>query len=159
MTSQVFHGARAKVFIQNTLVGTFSTFTWGVSYNAQDVSILGAFATQEVMITGMNSIEMTASGYRIVEEGPFSAQMRMGKLQDLLLLDDIVVTVHDRLSNKQIAAIVGVKVTGFQNTVAAKSMTEITLNMRGTVLSDEEGSQGEPLSGPNGADSGAAFLP
>lgn len=159
MPSQVFHGARAKVFIQNKLVGTFSTITWGVSYNAQDVSILGAFATQEIMITGMNSIEMTASGYRVIDHGPFSDEIRMGKLQDLLTLDDIVVTIYDRLTEQAMATVVGVKVTGFQNTVAAKSMTEITLNMRGTVLSDEEGSQGEPISGPNGADSGAASLP
>jgi hypothetical protein len=151
MASQVLHGSRAKVFIGPKLVGIFSSITWGVQLVSRDIDIVGAEATQEIQVTGYAPVEISATGYRIMKNGPFSDSIRMGKLQDLLTLNDITVTIHDRLSNTPLAVIVGVKVLGFNNTVAAKQTTEIQFTMRGLVLSDEEGSQGESTTGPQGA--------
>lgn len=151
MATKILHGSRVKVLVQNTPVGVFNQINYGVNLVARDIDILGAFATQEIVITGYSPIEISLSGYSEITKGPFSDQIRMGKLQDLLDIEDIVLAVYDRETEQNVAVIVGVKVVSFSHGTQSKDLMGLNVTMRGTVLSDEEGTQGEPTSGPRGA--------
>lgn len=144
--SKVFHGARAKLNIGQNTVGIFTNVSYGVQYDVQPVSILGAMAPVELAYTGQEAIQITASGWRVIGHGPHDPQgAQVPKLQDLLTHEDITVSLFDRQDDSNpIMVVTGVRPTGYSTSVSARGLQEITVSMVGLKLTDESGDQGEP---------------
>lgn len=158
--SKVLHGARGILWIGNSPAGIFNSCQYGVTYDVKPVFILGRFSAAELVYAGMEVIGLTMSGFRVTDHGPFAVidketgSRLIPRLQDLLAYDDISVSLHDRLEsdpNKPIMIVTMVKPVGFNSSMAARSLGDLTVTMQGIHLSDEEGDNDETA--------GAADLP
>lgn len=152
MKSKVLHGARATLWIGSTIAGIFNSCQYGVQYDVQPAFILGRFSAAELVYTGMEVIGLTMSGFRVTDHGPFSVVDQetgarlVPRLQDLLNYDDIAVSLHDRLEtdpSKPIMIVTMVKPVGFNSTMSARALSDLTVTMQGLHLSDEEGDNDE----------------
>lgn len=150
--SKVLHGARAVLWVGNTPAGIFNSTQYGVQYDVQPAFILGRFSAAELVYTGMEVIGLTMSGFRVTDHGPFAVidketgSRLVPRLQDLLTYDDIAVSLHDRLEedpNKPIMIVTMCKPVGFNSTMAARALSDLTVTMQGLHLEDEEGSNDE----------------
>lgn len=134
--SKILHGARAQVILNGKTIGIFTNVSYGMTYDVQPAMVLGAFAPVELSYTGAEPIGITASGWRVVDHGPF-VETSMPRLQDLLTADDMVFALFDRQTEKLIMKVVGVKHAGFNTSVAPRALEEMSLNFIGLRLSDE----------------------
>ena len=152
--AKVFHGARAKLVVDGKVVGLFSNCSWGVAYDSHAIHILGRFSPAEIVLTGQDAINVSATGFRLIDNGPH-IDAKVPKLQDLLNHEDISLSLIDRQTGKNILNIVGVRPTGYSSNVSSRGITEMTVNFMGTIASDESGTQGEGGAG----DGSASVLP
>ena len=138
------HGARAQLHINGVIVGIFNSVSYGVSYGADPIYVLGRFSAAEIVLTGMDAISVTASGFRVINGGPYKVAS-VPKLQDLLNHEDITLALFDRQStdNKPIMTVVGVRPTGYDTSVSARGLQDLTVKFMGLTLSDEDGDQDE----------------
>ena len=163
--SKVLHGARAVLWMGSTPIGIFNNVSYGVQYDISPVFILGRTAAAELVYTGAEVIQVSASGFRILENGPFavvdkdSGSSLIPKLQDVLNYQDIVVSLHDRLETDPTKGVImeltNVKPQGFTSSVGARGLQELTVTFLGLHLSDESGSNNEDPSAadlPQGSD-------
>lgn len=151
--SKVLHGARAVLWIGSTPIGIFNNVSYGVTYDISPVFILGRTGAAELAYTGMEVIQVTAAGFRILENGPFavvdkdSGASLIPKLQDVLNYQDLVISLHDRLETDPTRGIImeltNVKPQGFSSSVGARGLQEMTCTFLGLHLSDESGSNNE----------------
>ena len=156
--SKVLHGARGVLWIGSTPAGIFNSVQFGVSYDCQPAFVLGRFSAAELVYTGMEVIGLTMSGFRVSGHGPFavidnqSGSRLVPRLQDLLNYEDITVSLHDRLEvdvNKPIMIVTSVKPVGFNSTMSARALSDLTVTMQGLHLTDEEGDQNESAGASN----------
>ncbi len=140
--SKTLHGARCQLFIDGAIVGLFNSVSYGVTYDAIPINVLGNFAASEILLAGMEPVSVTAGGFRVLDNGPYAAG-KVPKLQDLLNVGEITLSLFDRQSGKFIMTVVGVKATGFSNSVSARGVMDLTVNFMGLRLSDETGDQDE----------------
>lgn len=152
MASKVMHGARAILWVGTQKAGIFNNVSYQVNYDISPAYILGRFSAGELVYTGVEVISISASGFRVMKNGPMTM---VPKVQDLMNYDDISVSLYDRAEpdpNKGlIMNVVHVKPAGFSSSVGARSLQDTTVNLQGLHYSDEEG---ESTEGP-----GAAELP
>lgn len=151
--SKVLHGARAVLWIGSTAVGIFNNVSYGVNYDISPVYLLGRTGAAELVYTGMEVIQVTASGFRILDNGPFavvdkdSGASLIPKLQDVLNYQDLVISLHDRLETDPTRGVImeltNVKPVGFTSSVGARGLQEMTCTFMGLHLSDESGSNNE----------------
>lgn len=150
--SKVLHGARGILWLGNSPAGVFNTVQYGINYDVQPAFILGRFGAAELVYTGMEVIQLSMGGYRVTDHGPFSVIDKetgarlVPRLQDLLEYDDIAVSLHDRLEedpNKAIMVVTMCKPVGFNSTMAARALSDLSVTMQGLHLHDEEGEQDE----------------
>lgn len=150
--SKIIHGARAIVQINGKSIGIFTTVSYGQVYDVSSAFILGRFSPAELAYTAAEAIQVSCSGYRVVDNGPHSATGgSIPHLQELLNANDITLALFDRQTNKKIMSVVGCKSQGYSTSVSHRQMQEITINYLGLRLSDESGQNGEGV--------GAASLP
>jgi hypothetical protein len=159
--SKVMHGARAILWIGTTPIGIFNNVSFGVQYDISPVFLLGRTAAAELVYTGMEVVQVQASGFRVMEHGPFATVDQatgaalVPKLQDILNYEDLVVSLHDRLETDPdksvIMTLTNVKPQGFTSSVGARGLQDVTVTFQGLHLSDE--------SGPNNEDPTAVDLP
>jgi hypothetical protein len=152
-TSKVMHGARAVLWIGNTAVGIFNNVSFGVQYDISPVFLLGRTGAAELVYTGMEVVQVQASGFRVMEHGPFAvADTATGsslipKLQDILNYEDLVVSLHDRLetdpAKATIMTLTNVKPQGFNSSVGARGLQDLSVTFQGLHLNDESGSNNE----------------
>lgn len=157
--SKVLHGARAVLWVANTPVGLFNNVSYGVTYDVSPVYILGRASAAELAYVGMEVIEISASGFRILGVGPYAVMDKatgaalVPKLQDILNYQDLTVSLHDRLETDpdkgNIMTVTNVKPRGFSTSVGARGLQEMTVTLVGLLLSDESGSNAEPASSAN----------
>jgi hypothetical protein len=145
--SKTLHGARSVLWIGNSMAGIFNSCSYGVQYDISPVFILGRFSAAELVYTGMEVIGLTMAGFRVTDHGPFSVIDKetgarlVPRLQDLLAYDDISVSLHDRLEtdpNKPIMIVTNCKPVGFNSSMSARALSDLTVTMQGLHLSDEE---------------------
>lgn len=151
--SKVMTGPRAVLWIGSSAIGIFNNVSYGVQYDLSPVFILGRTAAAEIDYTGMEVVQLTASGFRIMENGPFavvdkdSGASLIPKLQDVLNYQDIVISLHDRLETDPTKGVImeltNCKPQGFTSSVGARGLQEITVTFLGIHLSDESGSNAE----------------
>jgi len=145
--ARTMHGARAKLAIVDPtgsfkVVGLFSNVSYGVTYDMQPIYILGKHAPGEIVPTGQEAVTVTATGFRVVDNGPHVAG-KVPKLQDLLMMDDLGLAIIDRQTGKTVMQVFNVRPTGYQTTVGARGVQEITVNFIGIRIQDESGDQNE----------------
>jgi len=141
-SSKIMHGARAQVSINNKPVGIFTNVSYGSTYDVQPAFILGRFSPAELTYTAAEPIGITASGWRVIDQGPYDSSA-MPLLQDLLTAEDMTFTIYDRQTKRNIMIVTGVKHTGFNTSVAQRSLEEMSLNFVGLRLSDENNENNE----------------
>ncbi len=143
--ANVVSGARCKVYIgasgstdtQNSQpVGIFNSISYGLTYDALPVFILGRYSAAEIDYTAQDVIGITCSGWRVVNHGAH-ADGQLPKLQDLLNADYISMIVEDRKTGAKLASITSVRPTGYSTTISARQLEEITVNFVGILVSDE----------------------
>jgi len=139
---KVLHGARAQLIVNGKIVGVFTSCQWGVNYDAVPNFILGRYSPAEITYTGQEAISVTATGFRVVDNGAYVAAA-LPKLQELMTHEDIALALFDRQTGKQILTVVGVRPTGYTSGTAARSVSDFTVNYLGLRAEDESGSQGE----------------
>lgn len=148
---KVMHGARAQLIIDGQVVGIFTSFSYGLQYDTQDVYILGRFSAAEIVYTAQETVNCTASGFRIVNAGPHTGA-KVPHLADLLNHEYITLAVFDRQStdpNKRIATIQDVRPTGYSTTINARQLEEVSVSFKGILVSDESGTNAEPNGSSN----------
>jgi hypothetical protein len=73
---KTMNGARAKLGIydpstgQTRYIGIFQNVSYGLTFQAEPVYILGKFAAAEIDYTSQDVVQITASGWRVIEHGP-----------------------------------------------------------------------------------------
>lgn len=140
--AKTMHGARAQLAIDGQIVGIFNNVSYGVSYDANPIYILGRFNAAEIALTGMDPISVSAGGFRVIDGGPYKVAS-VPKLQELLNHEDITLAIFDRQTGKQILTVVGVRPTGYDTSVSARGLQDLTVKFMGLALSDEDGDQDE----------------
>jgi hypothetical protein len=158
--SKVLSGARSILWIGTTPAGIFNSTQFGINYDVAPAFILGRFSAAELVYTGCEVVQLSMSGFRVTDHGPFAvidkdtgARM-VPRLQDLLNYDDISVSLHDRLEedpNKPIMIVTMVKPVGFNSSMGARALGDFSVTMQGLHFSDEDGDNDESA--------GAADLP
>lgn len=137
MASKTFHGARAQLFVNGEPVGIFHNVQYSFTYDTQVPFILGRSGAAEVVLTGQEPVQVTASGYRVVSAGPFKIAS-LSKLQDMLNAGDISLALWDRQTGKFVMKVAPAKATGFSAGVGQKQLSEVTVHFLGIRLSDED---------------------
>jgi hypothetical protein len=149
---EILHGGRATLIVNGKTVGVFTQCSWGVNYDVNAAFILGRMSPAELTYTGQDVINISATGYRVVGNGPYAAA-NVPMLQNLLTFQEISLSVYDRQTNQLIMTVVGVKPVGFSTGIAARSVSDFQVTFQGRILSDESGTQDE-AAGASTLDSG-----
>jgi hypothetical protein len=153
--AKTFHGSRAQVMIDGQIVGIFANVSYGVRYDANPVHILGRFNASEIALTGMEPISVSCSGFHVIDNGPYKAAS-VPRLQDLLNHEDITLAIFDRQTNKQVLTVVGVRPTGYNTSVAARGLADLSVEFMGLALWDENDPNGQDDT-PAGAKPGTLY--
>jgi hypothetical protein len=141
-TAKTMTGARARLIIDGKLIGIFQMCHYALNFHAAPVYILGNYAPQEITLTSQEPITVTCRGWRIIDQGPHTAQGgRVPKLQDLLRHEDISISIFDRQTNKEIMTVVGCRPIGYNTDLSTGNQQQITVTFQGLKLSDETGDQ------------------
>lgn len=147
--SKVLTGARAVISVDNVVVGIFSSCSYGANIGLEPIFTLGRFGAAEITPTSYEPITVSCNGFRQVGFGPHTLP-KFAKLQDLLNLNDITISIRDRQTNKLIMTVTGCKPQSYNTGVNAKATSQISITFLGVKLFDESGDQ---------AESGAVNLP
>lgn len=142
MPAKTMHGARAQVIIAdpNTgtsgVVGIFNSISYGLAFDVAEVSLLGRYSPDELVYTGAEAVNVTASGFRVIDAGPHVAG-HVPDLASLLQHEYIELAIFDRQTNKRVAMIHSVRPTGYSTSISARQLEEITVTFRGLLVDDE----------------------
>lgn len=145
-TPKVLHGARAQVYVGGKLVGLLHNISYNVVYDTQDAYVLGRLSAAEIGYTAMEPVTGTLSGWRVVGNGPHI--IGLPQLKDLLTADYTQLVVIDRVTNKRVSSITGVRLTGHSGGQAARQFSETVIPYKGLMYGDESVSNIEPA-GPS----------
>ena len=144
--AKVFTGARAKVYVDNVLVGIFDSCTYAVNIGAEAIHILGRYSAAEITQTSYEAVTVNCSGFRIIGNGGHVLP-KVPKLQDLLNLETVTLAMVDRQeTDPKKALIMNVQncIPISYNTGAnAKATSRVQISYLGTHAADEAGEQDE----------------
>lgn len=149
MAIKTVTGARAKVFVDNQLVGIFENCSVSSSLGTEPIHLLGRFGPDEIAITSQEAVAVNCSGFRVVGAGIHTLP-KYPKVQDLLNFEPFTITVVDRQTGKTMSTILGCVPNTNNTNFNARATTRVTINYIGILASDESGDQSE---------SGAVSLP
>ena len=146
---KVMSGARAKFGIldpatgQAKYLGIFNNVSYGLTYDAQPAYILGRYSPAEIDYTAQEPVNITASGWRVIDHGAH-AEAKVPNLADLLKHEYLTLTIVDRQNpNKNIAVFRNVRPTGYSTTISARNLEEITVTFVGIFVDDESTANAE----------------
>ena len=140
--SKVVTGSRAKVFVDNKLVGIFESCTIANSTGTEAIHILGRYTPDEIAITSREAVNVTCAGFRVVGNGR-STLPKVPKVQDLLQFQPFTITVVDRQTGETIETILGCVPSSDNTNYNAKATSRVNITYIGIRASDEEGAQDE----------------
>lgn len=136
--AQILTGARAKVLINGNLVGLFSNCSWSLRQDKVPQFILGRYNPAEITPTSQEAVNITLTGYRVVNAGPYVVADAT-LLKNLLNEEDFTVVILDRQTNEAIFTATGCRVTGWSSGVAAKGVSDLRIEVIGLLGEDEYG--------------------
>mgnify|MGYP001598348913 FL=1 len=143
--AKVFTGARAKVYVNNILVGIFDSCTYAVNIGAEAIHILGRYSPAEITQTSYEAVTANCSGFRIIGNGGHILP-KVPKLQDLLNLETVTLAMVDRQSAADAPPTMVVQnciPISYSTGANAKATSRIQVTYMGTHASDESGAQDE----------------
>jgi hypothetical protein len=158
MATKVLTGARAKMYVNNQLVGIFETATYNVNIGTEPIHILGRYGPNEITPTSYEAVTLSCSGFRIVGAGPHTgspsannsgvgeastAGPAVPMLQDLLNFTSVTLAVVDRQTGVTILTALGCVPTGYSGNHNARATSRVTINYTGLSIADESGPQDE----------------
>lgn len=143
MVAKVFVGARAKVFVDNVLVGIFDSVDYSVNVGAEPIHLLGRYGPAEITPTSYEAVSLNCSGFRLIGNGGHILP-KMPKLQDLLNLESVTLSVSDR-QKPDVPILVAQNCipVSYSTGYSAKATSRIRVSYLGTKASDEAGDQSE----------------
>ena len=139
---KVMSGARAILGFydpnkdQTLPVGIFNNVSYGLTYDAQPVYILGRYSPAEIDYTAQEPVTITASGWRVIDHGPH-IEGRVPNLSQLLTHEYLQMAVLDRQTNKRIATFREVRPTSYATTISSRTLEEVTITFIGIFVDDE----------------------
>lgn len=136
--SQILTGARAKVLINGSVVGLFSNCSWSIRQEKQPAFILGRYNPAEIVPTTQEAVQMTLTGYRVVNAGPYVVA-NATLLKNLLFEQDFAVSILDRQTGQTIFTAVGCRVAGWSSGVASRGISDLRIEVIGIRGEDEYG--------------------
>jgi hypothetical protein len=142
MPSKVLTGARAKVYVNNKLVGIYETATYNMNIGTEPIHLLGRYSPDEITPTSYEAVTVNCTGFRVVGQGPHVLPA-VPKLQDLLNLEAVTLAIVDRQSGKTILTAIGCVPNSYNGNHNARATSRVTVNYTGLRLSDEAGDQDE----------------
>lgn len=142
MASKVMVGARAKVYIDNVLVGIFENCNYNSSIGVEAIHLLGRYSPDEITPTSYEAVTLSCSGFRVVKSG-VHVLPKFPKVQDILGLEAVTITVVDRQTKETVLTAIGCIGTTNTGNHNARATSRITVNYTGLRLSDESGAQDE----------------
>jgi hypothetical protein len=142
MPSKVMVGARAKVYVDNQLVGIFESCTWNTSVGVEPIHLLGRFGPDEITPTSYEAVTLNCSGFRVVGFGAHTLP-KFPKVQDLLTLEGVTIAVVDRQTGQSILTAIGCVGTTHSGGYNARAASRVQINYTGLRISDESGAQDE----------------
>ena len=148
--AEIFNGAMAVIYVDSKPVGLFDSATYNVNHGAEPIFTCGRHSPHSISITSQEAVSVSCSGFRIIGNGAHVLP-KAPKLQDLLNLEDITISIKDRTTGTNILIVKGCKVVGHSGGVQAKQISKVSVNYLGTAYNDESGDQEEA--------GGAAVLP
>lgn len=139
---KVMSGARAYLAFydpnQNkaVAVGIFHNVSYGLTYDAQPIYILGRYSAAAIEYTAQEAVTITASGWRVIDHGPHVAG-KMPTLTELLTHNGLEMVMADRLTGKAVAKFHDVRPTSYATSLGSKSLEEVTITFIALRLDDE----------------------
>jgi hypothetical protein len=149
MASKTMTGARAVISVDNQVVGLYESCTYGANLGHEPIHILGRFGADEIAVTSYEAISVNCSGFRVIGQG-VHVLPKMPRLQDLLNLGTVTISIKDRQTGDLIMTVTGAVPVAYNGGVNARATSRVSVTYTGTKLSDESGDQEE---------SGAVSLP
>lgn len=142
--AKVFTGARAKVYVDNVLVGIFDSCSYAVNIGAEAIHILGRYSPAEITQTSYEAVTANCSGFRIIGNGGHVLP-KVPKLQDLLNLETVTLAMVDRQdqSNTPVMIVQNCIPINYSTGANAKATSRVQITYMGTHASDESGAQDE----------------
>lgn len=140
--SKVLEGGRAVVSVDNQVVGIFESCTYGAALGTEPIFTLGRYGAQEIVVTSYEPITVNCNGFRIVGQGAHVLP-KFPKLQDLLNLGPVTVSIRDRKTGALIMTVTGCIPNNYNTGPNARASTRLSVTYIGTKLSDESGDQDE----------------
>lgn len=143
--AKVFTGARAKVYVDNVLVGIFDSCTYTVNIGAEPIHTLGRYGAQEIAQTSYEAVTVNCSGFRLIGNGGHVLP-KFPKLQDLLQLETVTLAMVDRqaaASSEPIMTVQNCIPISYATGANAKATSRIQVTYLGTSAADESGPQDE----------------
>jgi hypothetical protein len=147
--SKVMTGGRAVVSIDNAVVGIFESCTYGANVSVEPIHILGRFGPAEITATSIEAVAINCNGFRTIGQGAHVLP-KFPKLQDLLNLGAVTISIRDRQSGDLIMTAIGCVATSYNSGVNARQTSRLSVTYTGLKVTDESGDQEE---------SGATSLP
>jgi hypothetical protein len=142
MPSKVMVGARAKVYVNNQLVGIYETCTYNMNIGTEPIHLLGRYSPDEITPTSYEAVTLTCGGFRVVGQGPHVLPA-VPKLQDLLNLEAVTIAVVDRQSGQSILTAIGCVPNSYNGNHNARATSRVSITYTGLRISDESGAQDE----------------
>ena len=142
--AKVFTGARAKVYVDNVLVGVFDSCTYAINIGAEPIHILGRYSPAEITQTSYEAVTVNCSGFRVIGNGGHILP-KVPKLQDLLQFEYVTLAMVDRQSedNTPILTVQNCIPINYSTGANGKATSRIQVTYLGTHASDESGDQDE----------------
>lgn len=148
--AQTLTGARAKLYINEKLIGLATDCSWSLPYGMEPVHTLGRYEPQEIVPVSQEAIEVSMNGMRVVNNGPhqgFDGNVDTAKLvpvlKDLLNNKDITIRIEDRQTGEEIMRVAQCRSRGYSSQVGAKGMVTYSMNFIGIRITDEHTTDSE----------------
>jgi hypothetical protein len=150
--AKVFTGARAKVYVDDVLVGVFDSCSYAVNVGAEPIHILGRYSPAEITPTSYEAVTVNCSGFRVIGNGGHVLP-KVPKLQDLLQLEYVKLDLLDRQGdtaegggnsdNRPVMTVENCVPINYSTGANAKATSRIQVTYLGTHAYDESGDQNE----------------
>lgn len=142
MAGKVVTGGRAKVYVDNKLVGIFENCTISNTTGTEAIHLLGRYSPDEIAILSKEAVNINCSGFRVVGQGKHVLP-KVPKVQDLLTFEPFTITIVDRQTGATMETVLGCVPTTDNTNYNAKATSRVNIAYIGILASDESGSQGE----------------
>jgi len=125
------------------LIGLFTTVSYNFSYMEQDIDILGRFGPVQIEYVGATTVSGSASGWRVVDNGPMATGL-FPTMDQLLNYTDLVFQIVDRQDPTKIFCnITNVKPLNYSSGTANKTASTFSLDFKGLILEEDGVSNAE----------------